>query len=61
MITTTTFKGDAVKLFDDVLHWEGYGGKFNLAAGRCRLRLFDLSKDKGGNGGAPQTHRRRGK
>ena len=35
-----------MKLFDDVLYWEGYGGKFNLAAGRCRLRLFDLSKEK---------------
>jgi hypothetical protein len=35
-----------VKLFDDVLYWEGYGGKFNLAAGRCRLRLFDLSTEK---------------
>lgn len=33
-----------MKIFDDILHWEGYGGKFNLAAGRCRLRLFDLSK-----------------
>lgn len=35
-----------MKLFDDVLNWEGYGGKFNLAAGRCRLRLFDLSKEE---------------
>ena len=35
-----------MKLFDDVLHWEGYGGKFNLAAGRCRLRLFDMSKEE---------------
>jgi len=35
-----------LKLFDDILVWEGYGGKFNLASGRCRLRLFDLSKDK---------------
>ena len=26
--------------------WDGYGGRFNLAAGRCRLRLFDLSKDQ---------------
>lgn len=34
-----------MKIFDDVFNWEGYGGKFNLAAGRCRLRLFDLSKD----------------
>lgn len=33
-----------MKIFDDVFHWEGYGGRFNLAAGRCRLRLFDLSK-----------------
>lgn len=36
-----------MKIFDDVFHWEGYGGKFNLAAGRCRLRIFDLSKDEG--------------
>ena len=35
-----------MKVFDDVLYWEGYGGKFNLAAGRCRLRLFDLTKDQ---------------
>jgi hypothetical protein len=35
-----------VKLFDDVFHWEGYGGKFNLASGRCRLRLFDINKDQ---------------
>ena len=34
-----------MKIFNDVLNWDGYGGKFNLAAGRCRLRLFDLSKD----------------
>ena len=37
-----------MKIFDDVLHWDGYGGKFNLAAGRCRLRLFDLSKESTG-------------
>ena len=36
-----------MKKFDDVLYWDGYGGKFNLAAGRCRLRLFDLSEEKG--------------
>ncbi len=35
-----------MKIFDDVLNWDGYGGKFNLAAGRCRLRLFDLSRDE---------------
>lgn len=35
-----------MKIFDDIMHWDGYGGKFKLAAGRCRLRLFDLSKDR---------------
>jgi len=35
-----------LKIFDGILNWEGYGGKFNLASGRCRLRLFDLSKDE---------------
>lgn len=35
-----------MKLFDDIFTWEGYGGNFNLASGRCRLRLFDLSKDQ---------------
>jgi hypothetical protein len=34
-----------VKNFDGVFEWEGYGGRFHLAAGRCRLRLFDLSTD----------------
>ncbi len=36
-----------MKRFDDVLYWDGYGGKFNLAAGRCRLRLFDFTEQKG--------------
>ena len=44
--------GAPVKIFDDIFHWDGYGGKFNLAAGRCRLRLFDLSK--GDTAGVPQ-------
>jgi hypothetical protein len=35
-----------LKIFDDIFLWDGYGGRFNLAAGRCRLRLFDLSKDR---------------
>ncbi len=35
-----------MKIFDDIFLWDGYGGRFNLAAGRCRLRLFDLSKDR---------------
>ncbi|MDL2269988.1 hypothetical protein LJC71_11220 [Desulfosarcina sp. OttesenSCG-928-A07] len=33
-----------MKIYDGVFHWDGYGGKFNLVSGRCRLRLFDLSK-----------------
>jgi hypothetical protein len=41
-----------LKIFDDILAWDGYGGKFNLAAGRCRLRLFDLSRDE--TAGVPQ-------
>jgi len=39
-----------VKVFDGVFNWDGYGGKFNLAAGRCRLRLFDLSKGRSEGG-----------
>ena len=35
-----------MKIFDDIFMWDGYGGRFNLAAGRCRLRLFDLSRDR---------------
>ena len=37
-----------MKIFDDVFTWEGYGGKFNLCAGRCRLRLFDLTEGDSG-------------
>lgn len=38
-----------MKIFDDTFTWEGYGGKFNLCAGRCRLRLFDLKKGETAN------------
>lgn len=31
-------------IFDDEYEWKGFGGRFNLAAGKCRLRIFDLSK-----------------
>lgn len=31
-------------IFDDEFAWEGFGGRFNLAAGKCRLRIYDLSK-----------------
>ena len=36
-------------LFDDIFHWEGYGGKLRLASGKCLLKIFDLSQgDTGG-------------
>jgi hypothetical protein len=31
-------------IHDDTFAWEGFGGLFNLAAGRCRLRIFDLAQ-----------------
>lgn len=31
-------------IHDDILTWEGFGGVYQLAAGRCRLRIFDLTK-----------------
>ncbi len=31
-------------LFDDIFTWEGFGGRFRIGAGKCRLRIFDLSK-----------------
>jgi hypothetical protein len=35
-------------IHDDSFAWEGFGGVYQLAAGRCRLRIFDLSKTKQG-------------
>lgn len=31
-------------LFDGIFAWEGFGGRFRIGAGRCRLRIFDLRK-----------------
>ena len=36
-------------IHDGTFDWEGFGGVFQLAAGRCRLRIFDLSKCGRGN------------
>ena len=36
-------------IFDDIFHWEGFGGKLRLASGKCLLKIFDLSR--GGSGG----------
>jgi hypothetical protein len=33
-------------IHDDSFAWEGFGGVYQLAAGRCRLRIFDLSKSQ---------------
>lgn len=31
-------------IHDDIFSWGGFGGRFNLAAGSCRLRIIDLTK-----------------
>ncbi|KJS31735.1 MAG: hypothetical protein VR64_09280 [Desulfatitalea sp. BRH_c12] len=31
-------------MYDDIFAWEGFGGVYQLAAGKCRLRILDLSK-----------------
>lgn len=33
-------------IHDGIFSWEGFGGAFRLAAGQCRLRVFDLAQDK---------------
>lgn len=33
-------------IHDAIFEWKGYGGKFRLAAGSCRLRILDLSRDR---------------
>lgn len=30
-------------IFDDEFSWDGWGGIFKLASGKCHLRIFDLS------------------
>jgi hypothetical protein len=31
-------------IHDGIYDWPGFGGRLKLASGRCRLRIFDLSK-----------------
>ena len=31
-------------IHDDIFSWKGFGGVYQLAAGRCRLRIFDLDR-----------------
>jgi hypothetical protein len=33
-------------IHDDVYAWKGFGGLLELASGQCRLRIFDLGRDK---------------
>jgi hypothetical protein len=33
-------------IHDDIYAWKGFGGLLELAAGKCRLRVFDLDRDK---------------
>jgi hypothetical protein len=35
-------------IYDDIFSWEGWGGQLRLASGECRLRIFDLQKNKAG-------------
>jgi len=34
-------------IYDAIYTWEGWGGKLQLASGKCRLRLYDRSKNSG--------------
>ncbi len=36
-------------IHDGIFSWEGFGGLYQLAAGRCRLRIFDLTKENSQN------------
>lgn len=36
-------------IYDDVFCWDGWGGKLRLASGKCKLRIYDQSKDKTGD------------
>ncbi len=31
-------------IHDDIFTWKGFGGVYQLAAGRCRLRILDLTR-----------------
>jgi len=31
-------------LYNGIYHWKGWGGKLQLASGKCRMRIYDLTK-----------------
>lgn len=33
-------------IHDDIFSWKGWGGKLRLGSGKCRLRIYDLTKRK---------------
>ena len=33
-------------IYDDIFNWKGFGGKLKLASGKCRLKIYDLSRDQ---------------
>ncbi|HHE74712.1 MAG TPA: hypothetical protein ENL37_06455 [Desulfobacteraceae bacterium] len=35
-------------IYDDIFHWEGFGGRLRLASGKCLLKMFDRSRDDTG-------------
>ncbi|MBW1864143.1 MAG: hypothetical protein JRI64_00570 [Deltaproteobacteria bacterium] len=35
-------------IYDDIFNWKGFGGRFKLASGKCRLKIYDLSRDRAG-------------
>lgn len=36
-------------IYDDMFSWDGWGGKLKLGSGRCRLRIYDLGKNRENN------------
>ena len=36
--------GADMLIHDDEFAWEGFGGQFKLAHGKCRLRIYDLNR-----------------
>ena len=33
-------------IYNDIFGWKGFGGKLKLASGKCRLKIYDLSRDQ---------------
>ncbi len=35
-----------MQIHDDIFAWKGWGGRFQLGSGKCRLRIFDLTDSR---------------